>query len=146
MRLSRPTALTIVACCFLAFGLEGLVRTIADVYRQTGGAKLGALNLLVGLGLLRRDPYWRRWALAACWLAIATTAFLLPYVVLGAPWGSKLSLYGRPLGEIPQAWIITYVLANFALTAWQLRVLLNPSVRALFVARESPRQRLASAQ
>jgi hypothetical protein len=132
MRPARLTSLTFVACCFLAFGLGALVMSIIGVYRGTGGVNLGALNLLVGLGLLRRDPYWRRWALVACWLGIAGTAILIPYLVLGSTWAVKATIYGRPVGQLPRIYVFAFVLANLAITMWELWVLRDPSVRALF--------------
>jgi hypothetical protein len=124
--------LLVVAGLFFALGLNALAMSIIGLYRGTGGVSLGALNLLVGLGLLRQDPYWRRWALAACWLGIAGTGIILAALVFGTPAQLTASLYGRPVSQMPRSHAFTLVLAGLAVTAWQLWVLRRPSVRALF--------------
>jgi hypothetical protein len=148
MRPVMPTSLIVVACIFIAVGLTGLATSLMGLYRGTGGAAfsiLDLLNLVVGLGLLRRDPYWHRAALVVCWLRIVVTGIPLTYLVLGSPWMRSTTLFGQPLYQIPRAYVLAFVLANLTITVWALRVLRHPTVRGLFASQASAGQSAAQA-
>jgi hypothetical protein len=141
MRPGRPASLLIVACLFVTFGLHALVLTIIGLYRGTGGVNLAALDLLVGFGLLRRDPYWRRWALVACGIGVLGSGILLSSLLFGFPSRLTATFYGRPLNQMSRTYAFAFVLAGLAIMVWQLWVLTRPSVRAYF---NPPAQRAQS--
>jgi hypothetical protein len=137
MRPDRPTSLIVVAYLFIASGLIGLALPAFAILRGTGGSSfsyVALVDLAIGLGLFGRDPYWRRAAVAASWLRIVIMCVPLAYV-LGSPMGS-VSLFGKPLAQIPRALVLAFVLADLTMAVWALRVLRNPSVRALYASPE----------
>lgn len=133
MRPARPTSLLIVASIFIALGLGAIATSAIGISRGTGGVSLNALNLLIGIGLLRRDPYWRRWAVVACWLGIIVTGVLLALIVFGTPSKLSATLYGLPLNRMSPTYAFLFALASLAVPVWQLWILQRPSVRALFI-------------
>lgn len=129
---SIPVALRIVAVLFLFAGAVSLVQVGIALSDHRILPHAGVLNLLIGLGLLRRSQGWRTCALVVLWIALIIA---LPYATLRTITEVN-TIEFRYLG-----WPFRYPskLAEFLSLAgsttifiWKLRVLTRPDVRALF--------------
>src|ERR1039458_6190933 len=88
---SRPWALIVVAALFIASGCATVWEIAHDFPRHSYDFNLGVLALPIGVGLLRRRPWWRLAALAALWFCfaailvaagLALTGHMLPSVTV----------------------------------------------------------------
>ncbi|MEP6622706.1 MAG: hypothetical protein ABJE47_25515 [bacterium] len=132
MRHGGARPLATVAYIFLIYGGIALVATIVHVYHASGPINLGVLNLLIGIGLRRRDPTWYRWAIVVCWLGLVVTGVLLLFLAFGLSPHLEVTVWELPIDSVPRAAIGAYAVGNILLTIWELYVLRHPDTSALF--------------
>lgn len=132
----RPTSLIVLVCVFLVTGLASLALSATAAYRGTPSGSFNYVDLIyvaIAVGLLRGYPYGPRWAVLAIWVRILLTCVPLAYLI-NPLWMDAFSLFGKPLRQIPRAYVLAYVLVSFTIAAWALRVLRDPNVRLLFTS------------
>lgn len=134
---ASATDLTILAYLTIAFGI---ISAVAGGFDHIFGSVNGALDVLIGIGLLR---HWRlcRWcSLGLTWvyfliLPLASMFFLLAVFL---PFEVKVEFFKHQF--IPTGWyaraiaiFLSFFMAVLWLAAWwALRVLMSPDVRRLF--------------
>lgn len=126
-----PRALRIVAGLFVLYGVAAIAEMLIRLTQGHLLLAFGALGVFIGPGLLRGSRTWRVWALVFCWMAaVVAPVFIVWLAVAGGPVEQRL--LGIPTGMVP--WPVAFVLGHalFALTIWELHVLLRPDVRAWF--------------
>jgi hypothetical protein len=79
-----PRALTIVGWIFILQGVWALFDIAGAALQGQSKLSIGVLGLLIGPGLLRLDPRWRRRAVVVMQIAIVVASALL-VIVLFAP-------------------------------------------------------------
>jgi hypothetical protein len=116
-----------------SFLLCGGAVALAAIRESKMAAFGGALMIITGIGLLRRQRAWRLCALMLLWvvllgvpLVFLVGTYVAPHVDLG-----PLAL--RSVGVTPPAIGALLTLA-FVLALWQYRTLRSPEVRGLFGA------------
>jgi serine/threonine protein kinase len=131
---SRPWALFVVAALFIASGCSTAWEIGHDLPRHIYNFNFGVLALPIGIGLLRRRPWWRIAALASLWVCfavilvaagLAPTGRMLPY--------ATVKWQGREVTGPLRIWIgLLCCTLGLALLVWMYRVLIRPDVKALF--------------
>jgi hypothetical protein len=125
-----PAALVVVACLFIFGGVSCAIEMIATLARGGLSINLGVVNLFIGLGLLRRNPRSRSWALVFTWIGLVG-AVILGLIVLFGP-APDLRLFGRTVGPAPKPLAIIMMLGWALFQLWQYWVLTRPDVQDLF--------------
>ena len=135
-RMRQPSALSAVAALLILGGMQAAMLSVLHFHRGSGGMDLGALNILVGIGLLRRDAYYYQWVLVSCWLALLLGAAIFTVLVAGSSQSSRVTVFELGIGSISPAYEVVLAVIFLGVTAWQIRVLQRPEVRALFAQRD----------
>ncbi len=128
-----PISLYVVATLFIISGMHGVFQTVQKWKAGHLRIPVDALNLFVGIGLLRRRRGWRNCALWLIGLALAVT---IPYLTWFL-FSDRHASYPTPVPDwMPSADLaaILYLLAFIACEAWSLYVLTRRDVAALFTA------------
>jgi cytochrome c oxidase subunit IV len=126
-----PRALTIVGWLFILEGISALIDIIGWAMRGRISVNIGILGLVIGPGLFRLDPRWRRWALVFTWVTMIAAPLAI-VVLLLAPSPLELQLFGRVIGEVPRGVGVGLVTGILLVAVWQYRVLMRSDVRAEF--------------
>jgi len=127
---TNPTSLRVVAGLFIFSGICTAVEIAVSLTRGHINLNLGILCIWIGFGLLRHNRTWRTWALVFLWFGMIA----LPAFSLMALSRSMLDfkLFGVPVGEVPSALAVFFVVPLFMLTVWEYRVLTRPGIKSLF--------------
>ena len=135
---SRPTsrswALIVVAALFIASGCATAWEIAHDLPRHSYDFNLGVLALPIGVGLLRRRPWWRMAALASLWFWLVVMLIFAVLALAGRilP-NATVKWQGHELTGSLRIWIILLgCTLGAALLVWMCRVLVRPDVKALF--------------
>jgi hypothetical protein len=131
----RPAALVVVAWLFIAAGALAIVEMAIALFESQLKLDFGALQLFVGLGLLRYKRGWRTLGLVFIWIAI----ILLPIgilALLGIPLpAAQLTLAGKSIpinSDVARLVSFLSLGAMWIAHIWAYRVLTRPDVRRLF--------------
>jgi cytochrome c oxidase subunit IV len=126
-----PRALTIVGWLFILEGTSALIDIIGSAMHRRISVNIGILGLVIGPGLFRLDPRWRRWALVFIRISIIAAPLAIAVLLL-APSSLELQLFGRAIGEVPRGMGLVLVTGVLLVAVWQYRVLMRSDVRAVF--------------
>jgi hypothetical protein len=128
-----PRAVRIVGWLFVVFGILGLTDMAVSLVEDDHVIlNLDFLGLFVGMGVLRLQQHWRRWALVL--LCLEILLMLLALIVLPL-WGRPNASWLRmPVRERENLSLLAFAVVAFMLSLkiWQYRVLRKPAVRELF--------------
>ena len=136
-----PLALRIVAGLFVFHGFCSLIGIIFSIMRGHSNLDFTALEILIGLGLLKHSRGWRTLGLVFLWIGMIgyPLAALLLLLGVGKPTGT-LHVFGIPISEMSRSAVLLFLVFIFLLTFWQYRVLTRPHVRRLFYGGEEGAQ------
>lgn len=127
----RPLALKIVAWLFI---LGGALAWFNFCFGLAAGTPrldvLDALDLFIGIGLLRLRPGWRTLALVLLWGAMLITGMFSALVLMKMVADPSISSLPRT-GQPPLPMVFLLALALFGFAVWQYLVLVREDVRAL---------------
>ena len=124
-----PISLKIVAYLFILTGVGAIIEMISALFHNRISLNFSALEIFVGLGLLRLNPCSWTWARFLTVLGLVF-GVILGFIFLFTP--GSLRLFGVPFGQAPPGLGVVISLVVLALLAWQLRVLNGDAVRRLF--------------
>ncbi len=122
----QPIALSIVALLFLIGGLMSAVQPM-----QMPVIGLGIINCLIGIGLWRRKPLARSWALIGLCFAMAFLILLAGMMLLPTT-KPFIGIYLWQWQNVPKFVGIAFAIGLLGLSYWQYRVLRRDDVRTLF--------------
>lgn len=129
-----PISLQVLAVLFILVGLVAVARTITDwayPHRAMPHVRVDVVNVLVGLGLLRRRNWCRILALVWLWLGVVGIGLYLTWFTFAA----SHPYYSGPVpGWYPNPDLVFEAcLAGFgALCLWGIGVLNKPHVKECF--------------
>ena len=131
---SRPWALIVVAALFIASGCATAWEIAHDLPRHSYDFNLGVLALPIGVGLLRRRPWWRMAALASLWFWLAVMLIFAGLALAGRVLPkATVKWQGHEVTGSLQIWsVLLGCTLGAALVVWMCRVLVRPDVKALF--------------
>jgi hypothetical protein len=121
-----------VARVFFAFGLLAVLEIAVKLALGSYCLTTGVLGVPIYFGLMRHSGGWRSCALIFLWWGFLTLPLIAVLSLLGsAP--SYFDLFGVRLTRTPGWAVAAGCVPFFLINLWQYRVLVNPSVRRLFV-------------
>ncbi len=130
-----PWALLIVAAIFMYAGCSSVWGYARELLRQPNYGlyfDAGILAVPIGVGLLRRRPWWRFAALVVLSLALAACVLLAILMLTGRAQTSSTWL-GHAVTGPAAIWLCGAALTLvFAFLLWMFRVLVRPDVTLLF--------------
>jgi hypothetical protein len=134
----RPTGLTTVAALYIAQGVGSTVTIVVGSFEGRTIIDLGAIALIVGIGLLRRSVGARRLALA--WTVLALLAVLIAGVARFWRPAQDLSvqIFGVRLSSVPLPEFLGAIVSVFLTTSVELWLLVSREVRAAFAQKSDP--------
>lgn len=131
MKQPLPRSLTVVAALFVLSGVLALVEIVLALLSGRIDLNFGVLGVPIGWGLLHLSPGWR--TLAVVFLLIAVVGLpIIALLFLGASGPVTVTLFGWSVGSASKELALVVSALAFAMSAWQLWVLMRPDIRALF--------------
>jgi len=135
LRPERPRALTVCAALFIAYGVFAALEVLVGLFRNHVSINFGVLAIFIGYGLMRCDQMWRTWALVCLWAFMILTPVLSAAMVI-APGDRWVFFLGAPVallgGTSADAVVLMLGSGVFAVSYWQYRTLVDPSIKMLF--------------
>ncbi|RYX86389.1 hypothetical protein EON83_01590 [bacterium] len=123
-----PTSLRVVVILFIISGVMAAIDIVLALFNHRITFNLGVLTIFIGIGLLGRNPRSLSWALFVTWLELAFTV-VLGILFLITP--GTIQFFGRKgVAPVGLGFVLSAVM--FALAYWQLKILTNPQIRAVF--------------
>lgn len=128
-----PFALRLVAVLFILSGMDAALKMVFALLAGMLKLDVGLLGIWIGLGLMRRHPAARTWALVYLWLAgLASLAVTALFVSRGGPF--EFRIFGVLVGHVPLSVALATAGLLLVLLIWQYRVLKRSDVRRIFTA------------
>ncbi len=125
-----PLPLILVASIFLVHGTIATMEMLVAYSRGTPSINFGAVSLLIGFGLLLRFRFARLLAIVATSFFAILVLVFAALVINGAP--ASMDWFGNPTTDVPGWLVLLGGTVVLAIAAWQLEVLLRPSIASLF--------------
>lgn len=126
-----PVALRVVGWVFVVAGLLSLFNFTESLAHDKAHYGLGVWGIFVGIGILRIQSHWRRWAIAVIWLGIALGVYAVFSYVLGHA-TARIDVFGLQMRNPPAVYAVALAAPLIGFLHWQHKVLTRPAVRKLF--------------
>lgn len=130
-RVGFPTTLKVVIGLFFLHGIVAMMEMVIAYSRGRPSLNMGAISLIIGVGLLLRIPLARWMAIGATFLLAVVILVMAGMAVNGAP--AVLDWFGNrtPVG-VPGWALAPLGLTGLAALAWQLEILTRQHTSDLF--------------
>lgn len=125
-----PFSLIVVVTLFFMHGTIAVVEMVVARSMDRDSINLGAVSLIIAVGLLLGSSWARLMAiLMTCLVAVVVLVFAA-MTINGVP--ATLEWFGSPVTEVPRWGVLTGCSVIVLISGWQLEYLMRPGTAKLF--------------